>query len=98
MIEKEGLSKGNLGTANMADDTEALKHNFFLRGFFHHRGYYNLNNISPETYRKDRVFSDPANERASIPAAEPFIQDDSSNSETLAPRGKALLQATLQQD
>jgi phospholipid/cholesterol/gamma-HCH transport system substrate-binding protein len=44
----------------MADDTEALKHNFFLRGFFHRSGYYNLANLSPDTYRKNHVFSDPA--------------------------------------
>src|SRR5260370_12637234 len=82
----------------MADDTEALKHNFFLRGFFHHRGYYNLNNISPETYRKDRVFSDPANEQAWIPAAELFIKDDSSNSETLSTAGTELLNPAIPHD
>jgi phospholipid/cholesterol/gamma-HCH transport system substrate-binding protein len=32
----------------MAEDTEALKHNFFFKGFFKHRGYYNLSSLSPE--------------------------------------------------
>src|SRR5260370_14068003 len=95
---KESLSNANTATGNKADDTEALKHNFFLRGFFPHRGYYNLKNISPETYRKDRVFSDPANERAWIPAAELFIKDDSSNSETLSTGGRELLNAAIAQD
>jgi len=31
---RESLSSVNTATANMADDTEAVKHNFFLRGFF----------------------------------------------------------------
>ena len=29
----------NAATRNLQDDTEALKHNFFLRGFFKKRGY-----------------------------------------------------------
>ncbi|MBI2186764.1 MAG: hypothetical protein HYU37_06510 [Acidobacteria bacterium] len=30
---------------------EALKHNFFFRGFFNRRGYYDLDAISPAQYR-----------------------------------------------
>ncbi len=93
---RESLSNLNTASANMADDTEALKHNFFLRGFFRHRGYYNLANMSPDTYRKDRVFSDPANERAWLPATELFIKDGS-NSEVLSASGKQLLNAAIGQ-
>ena len=95
---RESLSNANTATANMADDTEALKHNFFLRGFFHHRGYYNLNDISPDAYRKDRVFSNPANERAWLPAGELFEKDDSGNSETLSDGGKQMLNDAVGQD
>jgi hypothetical protein len=35
----------------LADNMEALKHNFLLRGFFNRRGYYNLDEISPADYR-----------------------------------------------
>jgi phospholipid/cholesterol/gamma-HCH transport system substrate-binding protein len=31
---------------------EALKHNFFFRGFFNDRGYFNLTDISPAEYRQ----------------------------------------------
>jgi phospholipid/cholesterol/gamma-HCH transport system substrate-binding protein len=91
---KESLSNINTASANMADDTEALKHNFFLRGFFHRRGYYNLANIPPDSYRKDHVFSDPANERAWLPATELFTKDGP-NSETLSANGKQLLNAAI---
>lgn len=46
----QSLSNLNAATANMADDTEALKHNFLVRGFFRHRGYYNLSHINPDQY------------------------------------------------
>jgi len=36
----------------MADETAALKNNFLSRGFFRHRGYYNLSHISPENTGK----------------------------------------------
>ncbi len=86
----ESLSNVNTASANMADDTEALKHNFFLRGFFRRRGYYNLTNISPDKYRKDPVFKDPANGRAWLSAAQLF-RKDAGESETLSAEGKELL-------
>ena len=39
---RESLTNANAATLNLADETEALKHNFLLRGFFQERGYYNL--------------------------------------------------------
>ena len=48
---RESLSNMNVAAANMADGTEALKHNFLLRSFFRSRGYYSLANISPDLYR-----------------------------------------------
>jgi phospholipid/cholesterol/gamma-HCH transport system substrate-binding protein len=91
---KESLSNINTASANMADDTEALKHNFLLRGFFHHRGYYNLADIPPGTYRKDHVFSNPTNEREWLPATELFTKDRG-NSETLSAHGKQLLNSAI---
>jgi phospholipid/cholesterol/gamma-HCH transport system substrate-binding protein len=38
-------------TADLADNMEAMKHNFLLRGFFNKRGYYDLDAISPVEYR-----------------------------------------------
>ncbi len=91
---RESLSNVNTASANMADDTEALKHNLFLRGFFHRRGYYNLANLPPDTYRKDRAFTDPANQRAWLPATELF-RKDGSNSEILSASGEQQLNAAI---
>lgn len=38
-------------TADLADNAEAMKHNFLLRGFFNKRGYFDLDAISPAEYR-----------------------------------------------
>jgi phospholipid/cholesterol/gamma-HCH transport system substrate-binding protein len=92
---RESLSNVNTASANMVDDTEALKHNFFFRGFFKHRGYYNLDNISSDTYRKDDVFSNPANERAWLSATELFTKDGSNSETTLSAGGKQLLNAAV---
>ncbi len=34
------------------DDTEALKHGFFFRGFFKKRGFYDLEQLAPAVYLK----------------------------------------------
>lgn len=36
---------------NLAESTEALKHNFLFRGFFNRRGYFDLSDISAQQYR-----------------------------------------------
>ena len=69
---RESLMNANTATANLADATEALKHNFLTRGFFKKRGYYNLADISPEQYRKDRAFTNPANRRVWLSGSELF--------------------------
>ncbi len=49
---RETLSNLNRGTSNLAEDTEALKHEFFFRGFFKKRGFYDLEQLSPADYLK----------------------------------------------
>jgi phospholipid/cholesterol/gamma-HCH transport system substrate-binding protein len=87
---RESLSNANTATANMADGTEALKHNFLLRGFFVHRGYYDLADISAEKYRADHFFTSPSNHRVWLSGAELFQQNLNGNEE-LSVHGKELL-------
>src|SRR5205085_3104585 len=46
------VNQAREATADLADNMEALKHNFLLRGFFNRRGYFDLDDISPADYRK----------------------------------------------
>jgi phospholipid/cholesterol/gamma-HCH transport system substrate-binding protein len=93
---RESLMNANLATSNLAEGTEALKHNFLLRGFFKKRGYYSLARISPEQYRGDRIFTSRTNRRSWLSGAELF-QKGSNGDEELSAQGKALLNSTLQE-
>jgi phospholipid/cholesterol/gamma-HCH transport system substrate-binding protein len=93
---RQSLSNANAATSNMADETEALKHNFFFRGFFRQRGYYNLTHISLDKYRKNSFITNPANYRTWL-SAEQLFQRDPGGLEQLTPQGKDLLTNALAQ-
>jgi phospholipid/cholesterol/gamma-HCH transport system substrate-binding protein len=93
---RDSLSNASTATANVADGTEALKHNFLLRGFFLHRGYYDLTGISADKYRQDRLFTNQANFRVWLPGAELF-QQNSNGEEELSAHGKTILANALAQ-
>jgi phospholipid/cholesterol/gamma-HCH transport system substrate-binding protein len=76
---RETFSNINLATANMADDTEALKHGFFFRGFFKKRGYYSLEDLTPDQYRSNPYFNSQKNQRTWLNAADSFGKDANGN-------------------
>ena len=49
---KQTMDDARLAMAGFAENMEALKHNFLLRGFFNGRGYFDLAQISPADYRR----------------------------------------------
>jgi phospholipid/cholesterol/gamma-HCH transport system substrate-binding protein len=91
---RESLSNVNVAAANMADETEALKHNFLLRSFFRKRGYYSLTVLSPDLYRKDPLFAAQNTDRAWLPA-ERLFHPDSRGLEELTSNGRSALSAAL---
>lgn len=90
----ESLTNVNAATGNMAEDTEALKHNFFFRGFFKHRGYYTLSSLSPQEYRSSKFFAGPHNPRVWLQAASLF-QQRTPGSEELSESGKRAIDAAV---
>jgi phospholipid/cholesterol/gamma-HCH transport system substrate-binding protein len=88
------LSNVNAATGNMAEDTEALKHNFFFKGFFNHRGYYSLSSLSPREYRRSRLFADPNDARAWL-RADSLFQHGPHGSEELSEDGKHAIDAAV---
>jgi phospholipid/cholesterol/gamma-HCH transport system substrate-binding protein len=91
---RESLSNASTATANAADGTEALKHNFLLRRFFLHRGYYDLGHISADKYRQDHLFTGQDNYRVWLSGAELF-QQNPNGGEELSVHGKSLLAEAL---
>ena len=71
------LANVNTATSNMADDTEALKHEFFFRGFFKKRGFYSLADLTPEEYRASPYIRDQAKDRGWLKAEQAFVVDAS---------------------
>ena len=84
---RETFSNVNLATANMADDTEALKHEFFFRGFFKKRGYYSVKDLTPDQYRSNSYFNSQRNRRTWLNAADAFGKDSNGN-EVLSAAGE----------
>jgi phospholipid/cholesterol/gamma-HCH transport system substrate-binding protein len=84
---RQSLSNLDQATGNMADDTEALKHSFFFRGFFKRRGYYNLAQLRPDQYRHDKTFANPGNHREWF-AGDDLFQSGPNGLETLSASGE----------
>jgi len=69
---RETVNNAQRATRNLASDTEAIKHNFFLRGFFHKRGYYNLTYFNRTEYDASKFVKKPK-ERVWLPASGAFM-------------------------
>ncbi len=55
---KQTMDDARASMAGFAENMEALKHNFLLRGFFNRRGYFDLAQISPAEYRQGALTKD----------------------------------------
>ncbi len=87
---RESLANVNRTTANLADDTEAIKHEFFFRGFFKKRGYFSLQELTPDQYRNNRFFQNHDNRRDWLGADDAFNKDtpgDATGNEVLSEAG-----------
>jgi phospholipid/cholesterol/gamma-HCH transport system substrate-binding protein len=90
----EALTNVNVATGNMAEDTEALKHNFFFKGFFNHRGYYTLGSLSPKEYRHSKLFASTQNPRAWL-QSDALFQHGPHGTEELSTNGKHAIDAAV---
>jgi phospholipid/cholesterol/gamma-HCH transport system substrate-binding protein len=84
--------------AGFAENMEALKHNFLVRGFFNERGFFNLQTISPEEYRHGALTRGGARRivRVWLSASVSFEPDpDRPDTDRLTPEGKARLDSAI---
>jgi phospholipid/cholesterol/gamma-HCH transport system substrate-binding protein len=84
---QQSLTNLNQASGNLTDDTEALKHEFFFKGFFKHRGYDNLDDLPVEQYRAGEIFKKLPESRQWITAPALFTTNQSGE-EVLSAQGR----------
>ncbi|MGA7159152.1 MAG: MlaD family protein [Acidobacteriaceae bacterium] len=91
---RETISNMNAATGNLAEDSEALKRNFLVRGFFRKRGYYTLTAVSPAEYRSDSFFASSGHQRIWL-GAELLFKRNTNDEEDLSEVGKKAIDEAL---
>jgi phospholipid/cholesterol/gamma-HCH transport system substrate-binding protein len=89
---RDAIGNARITMSNLADDTEALKHNFLLRGFFKKRGYFDLNRMTPAQYYK--VLQENPSQRIWLTKSELFAAGPDGN-EKLTKIGEARVDGAM---
>jgi phospholipid/cholesterol/gamma-HCH transport system substrate-binding protein len=92
---QQTLASARDAMADLAENTEALKRNFFFRGFFNRRGYFDLDEIGVQQYRQGAL--ETANRRVLriwVGAAVLFDRD-ASGEERLSDQGRVRLDSAM---
>jgi phospholipid/cholesterol/gamma-HCH transport system substrate-binding protein len=77
-------------TGDLAENMEALKRNWFFRGFFRGRGFFDIDSINLQDYREGKVAPERDRERFWLHGPE-LLAVDAAGVETLSEAGKAKL-------
>jgi phospholipid/cholesterol/gamma-HCH transport system substrate-binding protein len=88
------LADAHEAMSDLSDNTEALKHNFFFRGFFKRRGFYDLGALTAPEYQKPSFGKGFKKHPIWLTTTELF-QTDAKGLETLSPAGKTKLDAAM---
>jgi phospholipid/cholesterol/gamma-HCH transport system substrate-binding protein len=95
---KQTMTDARSAMAGFAENMEALKHNFLVRGFFNDRGFYNLSAISPEAYRQGALTRSGARRAVRVWLGAPVLFErdpERSDRERLSDGGKARLDSSV---
>jgi phospholipid/cholesterol/gamma-HCH transport system substrate-binding protein len=93
---KQTLDESRHAMASLAENMTALKHNFFFRGFFKDRGYFDLSDISPAEYRRGVLAGEDRGViRIWLKASVVFESMPGSAGERLTDAGKRRLQSAM---
>ena len=89
------LTQAREATADLADNMEALKRNFLLRGFFNQRGYFDLDDISPADYRSGVLENGKRKAMRIWLSAEGLFESGPDGVERLSDGGRARLDSAM---
>jgi outer membrane protein OmpA-like peptidoglycan-associated protein len=76
------LRSARAATADLAENMEALKRNWFFRGFYTNRGFYDLDSVTVDEYLQGKLAPERAREREWLHEGEVF---------TTGPNGEEML-------
>jgi phospholipid/cholesterol/gamma-HCH transport system substrate-binding protein len=89
------LSAARDAMADLAENTEALKRSFFFRGYFNRRGYFDLDDVTVESYRKGALASDGRRPLRIWLKAGLLFERDPSGQERLSDSGRARVDSAM---
>jgi phospholipid/cholesterol/gamma-HCH transport system substrate-binding protein len=94
---QQTLASARDAMADLAENTEALKRNFFFKGFFNRRGYFDLDDVSPAEYRQGALQTADRRVLRIWLSADVLFEKDANGQERLAEGGKARLNSAMSQ-
>jgi phospholipid/cholesterol/gamma-HCH transport system substrate-binding protein len=95
---KQTMDDARKAMAAFAENMEALKRNFMLRGFYNDRGYFNLADISPAAYRQGALTRDGSRRSVHVWLTTAVLLEpapDEAATERLTDDGKARLDSAI---
>ncbi|HEX6976281.1 MAG TPA: OmpA family protein, partial [Vicinamibacterales bacterium] len=80
---------------DLAENAEALKRNFFFRGFFNKRGYFDLQDVSVQQYRQGALETKERRVLRIWAASSVLFEKDANGHEVLSDTGRARLDSAM---
>jgi phospholipid/cholesterol/gamma-HCH transport system substrate-binding protein len=81
--------------SDLAENTEALKRNFFFRGFFNRRGYFDLDEISVQQYRQGALETGDRRVLRMWVSSAVLFEQGADGEERLSTQGEARLDSAM---
>ena len=94
---QQTLQAAREAMADLADTTEALKRNFFFRGFFNRRGYFDLDEVSVAQYREGALAGKDRRVLRIWLDADVLFEQDANGVERLNEGGRVRLDSAMSQ-
>ncbi len=92
---QQTLASAKDAMADLAENTEALKRNFFFRGFFNRRGYFDLDEVSLQEYRQGALETKDRRVLRIWVGAAVLFEREANGREQLSERGRARLDSAM---
>jgi phospholipid/cholesterol/gamma-HCH transport system substrate-binding protein len=94
---QQTLAAANDAMSDLAENTEALKRNFFFRGFFNKRGYFDLDDVSVPQYRQGALETKDRRVLRIWISGSVLFEKDANGNERLTNDGRARLDSAMSQ-